>query len=187
LFYLRLAIVFAFFAIVGCEAAKAPQAPAENYRVTFESGELSAFNLTMTSTPKGIRCQLRNNDPNFTVNSAKILLKTGADSRFVEVDVDVKPNTAAEFYVRSNGYALTPGAGLVSVDASRLFGGTGTSKAESNEVSVRYGATLDNSDPFVQCERRPRSHHPGTSVQQDSPGGGGGALGIPAGVTKVGH
>jgi hypothetical protein len=142
--------------------------------------------LKMGSTPKGIRCQLRNDDPNFTVNSVKILLKTGADSRFVEVDVDVKPNTTAEFYVRSNGYALTPGAGLVSVDASRLFGGTGISKSESNGIAVRYGSTLDNCEPVVQCERRPRSSHV-TSVQQDSPGGGGGALGIPAGVNKMGQ
>lgn len=138
LLYHRLAIGFAFFASVGCEAAKVPPAPPENYRVTFESGELSAFNLKMASTPKGIRCQLRNDDPNFTVNSVKILLKTGADSRFVEAEVNVKPNTTAEFYVRSNGYALTPGSGLVSVDASRLFGGTGPTTGESNGVSVRW-------------------------------------------------
>ncbi len=113
-------LVLFVLGLAGCAEVVPAKPPVEPFHTTFMGAEASVFKLNMVSTPQGIRCTLRNEDKDFTVQSVKIRLATGAGHvNVADVDVKVDPLSTVEFYIRSNGYALQRGSGLFSVDASR--------------------------------------------------------------------
>ena len=163
--------------VAGC-AEVVPAKPVEPFHTTFMGAEASAFKLNMASTPQGIRCILRNEDKDFTVQSVKIRLATGAGHvNIADVDVKVDPLSTVEFYIRSNGYALQRGSGIVSVDASR---GAAVGDADT---TVRYSnlrPEVDRPEAIAKKAPAPQPAYAPTDI------GGGEAAAAPRNI-HVGH